>query len=51
MIDIQITNKKLEDRACRIIQESLKVSYIEAYNLLKKHKSIRDVIKSKKINE
>ncbi len=51
MIDIQITNKKLEDRACRIIQESLKVSYIEAYNLLKKHKSIRDVFKSKKINE
>ena len=51
MIDIQITNKKLEDRACRIIQESIKVSYIEAYNLLKKHKSIRDVIKSKKINE
>ena len=50
MIDIQITNKKLEDRACRIIKENLKISYSEALNLLKKHKSVRKAIESKNTN-
>jgi len=51
MIDIQITNEKLENRACRIIQESLDIDYSEAFDLLKKHKSVRNAIKSKMTNE
>jgi len=51
MIDIQITNKKLEDRACRIIQESLNIDYSEAFDLLKKHESVRNAIESKTTNE
>ena len=48
MVDIQINNKKLEDRACRIIQEKLNIDHLEALNLLKKHKSVRSVIESSK---
>ena len=44
MIDIQITNEKLKDRACRIIQENLNIDYSDALNLLKKHRSVRNVI-------
>lgn len=51
MIDIQITNDKLKDRAVRIIQKSLNVSYLRASDLLKLHKSVRKAIKSQKSNE
>ena len=44
MIDIQITNEKLKDRACRIIQENLNIDYSDALNLLKKHRSVRNAI-------
>ena len=43
-LDIQITNEKLKDRACRIIQENLNIDYSDALNLLKKHRSVRNVI-------
>ena len=49
MIDIQITNDKLEDRAVRIIQENLNISYLKASALLKIHKSVRKAIKSRKV--
>ena len=51
MIDIQITNEKLKDRGCRIIQENLKINYSEAFDLLDKHKSVRNAIESKMTNE
>jgi N-acetylmuramic acid 6-phosphate etherase len=44
MIDIQITNEKLKDRACKIIQENLNIDYSDALNLLKKHRSVRNAI-------
>ena len=51
MIDIQITNEKLENRACKMIQERLKINYSKAFDLLKKHKSVRKAIEFKKHNE
>tara|TARA_Y100000996_G_scaffold68681_1_gene46317 strand:+ start:10215 stop:11030 length:816 start_codon:yes stop_codon:yes gene_type:complete len=48
MIDIQISNEKLIDRACRIIQENLKINYQTASELLKQHKSVRNAINSYK---
>ena len=48
MIDIQITNDKLTDRARRIISKNLNVNYSEATNLLDKHKSVRKAIESYK---
>lgn len=51
MIDIQITNEKLENRACKMIQESLNINYSKAFDLLKKHKSVRKAIEFKKHNE
>ena len=48
MIDIQITNDKLTDRARRIISKNLNVNYSEATNLLDKYKSVRKAIESHK---
>ena len=48
MIDIQINNDKLEDRACRMIQESLNINYSKASDLLKSHKSVRNAIESQR---
>ena len=44
MIDMQMTNAKLNKRARRIIMEELDVSAEEADRLIIKHKSIRSVI-------
>ena len=45
MIDIQMTNNKLADRATRILMDELSVDYKTAENLLKKHQSIRNATK------
>ncbi|PDH44077.1 MAG: N-acetylmuramic acid 6-phosphate etherase [Flavobacteriales bacterium MED-G15] len=46
MIDIQMTNNKLVDRAARILMEELSIDYNTAVKSLEKHKSIRDAIKN-----
>ena len=46
MIDIHMTNKKLADRAVRILMEELSIDYKTAANLLEKHKSVRNAIKN-----
>ena len=45
MIDIQMNNIKLVDRATRILMEELEIEKETAKSLLKKHKSIRVAIK------
>ena len=44
MIDMQMTNEKLNKRARRIIMEELGVDKEKANELILKHKSIRSVI-------
>jgi N-acetylmuramic acid 6-phosphate etherase len=44
MIDIQMTNNKLVDRACRILMKELGIDYDTAAQLLSQHKSIRAAI-------
>lgn len=46
MIDIQMTNGKLVDRATRILMEELNVDMKTSANLLEEHKSIREAIKN-----
>jgi N-acetylmuramic acid 6-phosphate etherase len=46
MIDIHMTNKKLADRAVRILMEELSIDYKTAANLLEKHQSVRNAIKN-----
>ena len=46
MIDIQMTNRKLADRATRILMEELSVDYNTAVNLLENYHSIRNAIKN-----
>ena len=46
MIDIQMTNVKLVDRAARILMEELEIDKETAAALLHKHKSIRAAIKN-----
>lgn len=46
MIDIQMTNNKLLDRAIRILMKELSVDYKTAKNLLEKHQSIRKACKN-----
>jgi N-acetylmuramic acid 6-phosphate etherase len=48
MIDIQITNDKLEDRAARILMEELNIDIKTSIRLLEEHKSIRAAIKNHK---
>ena len=48
MIDIQITNDKLEDRAARILMEELNIDLKTSIRLLEEHKSIRAAIKNHK---
>lgn len=45
MINIQMTNAKLMDRAARILMEELGIDKETAIKLLQKHKSIREAIK------
>ena len=44
MIDIQLTNKKLKDRATRIVKEFLNIDYTLASKLIKKYGNVRDAI-------
>tara|TARA_B100001093_G_scaffold435086_1_gene432878 strand:- start:239 stop:1048 length:810 start_codon:yes stop_codon:yes gene_type:complete len=46
MIDIQMTNVKLVDRAARILMEELEIDKETAAALLHKHKSVRAAIKN-----
>ena len=46
MIDVQMTNNKLTDRAIRILMEELSVDYTTAENLLEKHQSIKKATKN-----
>ena len=46
MIDIQMTNTKLVDRATRILMEELDIDRKTAGALIDEHKSIRDAIKN-----
>ena len=46
MIDVQMTNNKLTDRAIRILMEELSVDYKTAENLLEKHQSIKKASKN-----
>jgi N-acetylmuramic acid 6-phosphate etherase len=46
MVDMQLSNNKLIDRGTKMIQDSLKISYLEAEELLKKHGSVRSAIEN-----
>ena len=46
MVDMQIANNKLVDRGTRMLMEELSISRAEAEKLLKKHGSVRKVIKA-----
>lgn len=44
MVDMQLSNHKLIDRGTKMIQETLKISYEEANELLKKYGSVRAAV-------
>jgi len=44
MVDMQLTNKKLNTRAVKIIVDELKIDEKTAVELLLKHKSVRNVL-------
>lgn len=46
MVDMQLSNKKLWDRAQRIISEQLNISLEKALSLLKQHGSVRTVLEN-----
>ncbi len=46
MVDMQISNSKLRDRAAKMIQNSLEIPYEQALNLLDEHGSVRMAIDS-----
>jgi N-acetylmuramic acid 6-phosphate etherase len=48
MVDMQMTNNKLIDRATRMVMEETGVSREEAEKLLKEHKTVREAIDRKK---
>ena len=48
MVDMKMSNNKLVDRGTKMIMKELKVSYEKAAQLLKKHKSVRKAIDTKK---
>jgi N-acetylmuramic acid 6-phosphate etherase len=48
MVDMQLTNKKLVDRATRMVMEALGISEGEAEQLLKQHGSVRKAVDSRK---
>ena len=47
MVDMQLANSKLVDRATRMVMEALQISEEEAADLLHKHQSFRKAINSK----
>ena len=48
MIDMQLSNNKLIDRAERILMEELNINNDAAKDLLKEHKSVRKSLEKKK---
>ena len=46
MIDMQLSNNKLIERAINMIISSLNISYSDAEKLIKKHGSVRKVIEN-----
>ncbi len=44
MVDMQLSNSKLVDRGCKMIMEEIPVTYEEAGELLKLHKSVRAAV-------
>ena len=44
MVDMQLTNKKLNTRAVKIIVDELEIDEKTATDLLLKHKSVRSVL-------
>ena len=44
MVDMQLSNDKLVDRGTKMIMSELSITYTEAENLLKTHKSVRNAI-------
>jgi len=46
MVDMQLSNHKLVDRAVRMIMEELSISENEAKSLLEKHKNVRNSIEN-----
>lgn len=50
MVDMQLSNDKLIDRGTKMVQKELQISYLEANQLLIKHKSVREAVNQFKIN-
>ncbi|MFC6095036.1 N-acetylmuramic acid 6-phosphate etherase [Flavobacterium qiangtangense] len=48
MVDMQLSNHKLVDRAVRMIMDELSISETEAKSLLEKHKNVRNSIENYK---
>lgn len=46
MVDMQLSNNKLIERGVKMIMEELSLSEQEAQQLLAKHKSVRDILKT-----
>ena len=46
MVDMQLANNKLVDRAEKMLMNELKISLYEAKKLLQKHKSVRKSIEN-----
>jgi N-acetylmuramic acid 6-phosphate etherase len=46
MVDMQLSNLKLVNRANKMVMNALNISSVDASELLKKHKSVRLAIKS-----
>ncbi len=44
MVDMQLSNTKLIDRAVRMVMDELKISYVEAQKLIDKHKNVRKAV-------
>jgi N-acetylmuramic acid 6-phosphate etherase len=48
MVDMQLTNNKLVDRATKMVMEELGISEAEAEQLLKEHGSVRKAVENRK---
>jgi N-acetylmuramic acid 6-phosphate etherase len=46
MVDMQLTNNKLIDRATRMVMDEINISDVEAEKLLKQHGSVRKAVES-----
>jgi N-acetylmuramic acid 6-phosphate etherase len=46
MMEMKLSNNKLNDRATHILMQELKISNEEATSLIKKHRSIKESIRA-----